>query len=428
MARRNRKPKTKILASASTVPEPRLPVEQTKKSDFRGKWVLFFKNDNNSFPNDTALRALRSPTCQSIIESKLVYTTGNGFTAYRRSSGDELDMSKESSFNDYIQNVNSNGESLMDVYGKCARDLITVGNFSLEIARTGDRLNIFHKDATTVRLEHKDAKGLINNAYISYDWQDIKNREMGGYEDKIITLPTFKKGSKDKNSLLYIPDYSPMMRYYGLPDHIASANFQEIEYRIGSYNLTRFANGFFPSAIVDLFGEPPDNQNPKQYIDSIVKSFTGDGNNSKVLFQLLDSPDQKSAVQLFEGAKDGDFISLQKIARESIIQSHRYTPSLAGLATSGTLGSNQQMMTEFEIVNNTVIKGYKHKLLQAMNYLIEEAGFGDFYLEVFTAMPVSYASSIKPEQVLTINEQRNLIGFKGIDDMEGEFVNETKTE
>jgi len=97
------------------------------------------------------------------------------------------------------------------------------------------------------------------------------------------------------------------------------------------------------------------------------------------------------------------------------------------VAISGSLGSNQQLMTEFEIVNNTVIKGYKEKLLKAINRILIEAGFGQFWAEVNTIMPVSYASSIKPENILTINEQRNLIGFNGIEELEGEFVQKTTT-
>ena len=419
----------KILASAiSVVPEPILPWESDKKRAFSGKWVLYFQADKNAFPNDTAKRAKQSPTSHSIIQSKVVYTVGNGFTFFRKSTGEEVDIYSENALREYVENVNSHGQQLIEVYEMCARDLITTGNLALEIVKTGERLNVFHVDSTTVRLEKMDRKGFINYAYLSADWVDIGNNTRAPYEDKISPIPMWYKETPKANSLMFIKEYAPEFRYYGLPDHYASAYWQDIEYRIGRFNLDRFDNGFMPSGIVDLYGEPPDGKNAKQYIDEIVKKFTGAGNNSKILFQLLDSQEQRSNVNIFEQLKDGDFIKLQALARDAIIVSHRYTPSLAGVATAGTLGSNQQLMTEFEIVNNTVIKGYKQKLLKAVNDILEEAGFGDFYAIVNTTMPVSYASSIKPENVLTINEQRNLIGFNGIEDLEGQFVKQQTTE
>jgi len=419
----------KIMASSmASLLVPNIPVESDKKSEFTGKWVLFFKNDNNAFPNDTAKRSKQSSTSNAIIQSKVVYTTGNGWTIYDNRSGSEVDLTTETSFKEYLDNVNAHGDSLLEVYERCAKDLITIGNFAVEVVQIGGRTNIYHIDATTVRLEKMDSKGLINYGYLSSSWTDIGNSPRGNWQDTITPIEIYKKGKRQKNSLIYTRDYAPEFRYYGLPDHYASAFWQDIEYRIGRFNVDRFDNGFMPSGIVDLYGEPPDGMNAKEYVDEIVRKFTGAGNNSKILFQLLDSQDQKSSIQIFDKIKDGDFINLQKLARESIIMSHRYTPALSGLATSGSLGSNQQIMTEFEIVNNTVIKGYKTKLLKVFNNLIHEIGFPNFELEVYTSMPVSYASAIKPNEVLTINEQRNLIGFKGIDDLEGQFVKQDTTE
>ena len=160
----------------------------------------------------------------------------------------------------------------------------------------------------------------------------------------------------------------------------------------------------------------------QEYVDEIVNKFTGEGNNNKVLFQMLDSQEQKSSVQILDNIREGDFEKLHNLAVQNIITAHRFTPSLAGIATAGKLGSTQQVQSEFEIINNTVIRPYKDKLLRVFNTLIKEAGF-DIKLDVHTSSPVSVTSMIQPSEVMTINEQRQLLGLEPI---EGKDVLQTK--
>jgi len=413
--------KKRINAVGLAVQQPKLPVETDKKKDFRGEWVQFFKDDNNTFPNDCAKRAKRSSTHNALIESKVGYVVGDGFKAHRGSEIIEID--KEKNLSDYLDSVNNHEESLIDVYTKCARDLITTGNFAVEVVRSGGQQFIFHKDITTVRLEKADADNRINNVYISPDWSAIKKNARAGQEEKITKIPAYFYGTKESNSIYYCKNYSPEFFYYGVPDHIGASLWVDIEYLIPTFNVNKFKNGFMPSAIIDLFGtEPPEGMTAQQYLDKIIEKFTGEGNNSKILFQMLDSQEQKSSIQVLDNVREGDFQKLHDLAVQNIITAHRFTPSLAGIATAGKLGSTQQVQSEFEIINNTVIRPYKDKLLRVFNTLIKEAGF-DIKLDVHTASPVSVTSLIQPSEVMTINEQRQLLGLEPID---GKDVLQTK--
>ena len=418
--------KKKINAVAMTkVQQPMLPIETDKKKDFRGDWVPFFKNDKNMFPNDCAKRAKRSSTHNALIESKVGYIVGNGFTYSR--NGEALDIEKEQGFTDYINSINSYGESLIDIYTKCARDLVTTGNFALEVVRRGSGQFLFHKDITTVRLQKADAEGKINNAFLSPDWSSIKKNTKAGHEEKITKIPTYIYSSKEKNSIYYCTSYTPEHSYYGLPDWSGAAQWIDIEYRIPKFNIDKFDNGFHVGAIVDLFGtEPPNGMLPQQYVEKIRDSFTGEGNNSKVLFQMLDSQEQKSSIQILDNVREGDFQQLHNLAVQNIITAHRFTPSLAGIQTAGKLGSLQQIQTEFEIISGTVIQPYKNKILRIINGLIREAGF-DIKLSVHTPSPVSVASAIDPREVLTINEQRTLLGMQPIDGLDVLINKKTET-
>ena len=413
MARSTRGKKRINAVGLATIQKPSLPIESDKRKDFRGKWVPFFKHDNNTFPNDMAKRAKRSSTHNALIQAKVGYTTGHGLEFYR--NNERIDIDKEQGLKDYINSVNQYDESLIDVYTKCARDLITTGNFAIEVVRSGDSQFMYHKDITTIRLEKADQDGKINNAYISPDWSSIKKNTHAGTEEKIFKVPSYQYGSKEKNSIYYCKEYNPEMYYYGLPDHIGAGLWVDIEYRIPHFNLVKFDNGFHVGAIVDLFGtEPPDGLTAQQYVEKIKNSFTGEGNNSKILFQMLDSQEQKSSVQILDNVKEGDFQQLHGLAVQNIITAHRFTPSLAGISVSGKLGSLQQIQSEFEIINNTIIQPYKDKLLRPINKMLKEAGF-DVTAKVYTKSPVSMASLINPNEVLTINEQRQLLGMASIE-------------
>ena len=413
--------KKRINAVGLAVQQPKLPVETDKRKDFRGKWVQFFKDDSNTFPNDCAKRAKRSSTHNALIESKVGYVVGGGFNAHR--GAETVEIEKEKNLSEYLSSVNNHDESLIDVYTKCARDLITTGNFAVEVVRSGGQQFIFHKDITTVRLGKADADNRINNAYISPDWSAIKKNARAGTEEKITVIPSYVYGSKESNSIYYCREYSPEMRYYGIPDYVGANLWIDIEYRIPKYNLDKFDNHFAVGAIVDLFGtEPPSGYTAQQYVDEIVGKFTGEGNNNKILFQMLDSQEQKSSVQIIDNIREGDFQKLHDLAAQNIITAHRFTPSLAGIQTAGKLGSVQQIQTEFEIINNTVIRPYKDKLLRVFNTLIKEAGF-DVKLDVHTQSPVSVTSLIQPSEVMTINEQRQLLG---LEPLEGKDVLQTK--
>ena len=408
--------KKRINAVGLAVQQPKLPIETDKRKDFRGKWVPFFKDDNNTFPNDCAKRAKRSSTHNALIESKVGYVVGQGFNAHR--GAETVEIEKEKNLSDYLSSVNNHDESLIDVYTKCARDLITTGNFAVEVVRSGGQQFIFHKDITTVRLEKADQDNRINNVYVSPDWSKIKKNTRAGQEEKITVVPAYRYGSNESNSIHYSREYSPEMRYYGIPDHYSAGLWVDIEYYIPKFNIDKFKNGFMPSAIIDLFGtEPPEGMTAQQYLDKIVEKFTGEGNNSKILFQMLDSQEQKSSIQILDNVKDGDFQKLHDLAVQNIITAHRFTPSLAGIQTAGKLGSVQQIQTEFEIISNTVIRPYKDKLLRVFNTLIKEAGF-DVTLDVHTSSPVSVTSLIQPSEVMTINEQRQLLGLQPLENQD----------
>jgi hypothetical protein len=202
-----------------------------------------------------------------------------------------------------------------------------------------------------------------------------------------------------------------------LPENIAGRFWAEIEYRIPKYNITKFKNGFTPSALIQAYGAltPEDAQKMKK---SFEDTFSDTGNNSKILLQVLRSKEDSADVHILEDKSEGNFLDLQKMAAQAAVTAGRSTMALTGIAQGGKLGSNQQIRDELEFVINTSIKPFRRKLVQKIvNPFIAEnrdqnTKLGNVMLHIANNNPISMASLIVPKDALDRNELREVLGYE----------------
>jgi hypothetical protein len=120
-------------------------------------------------------------------------------------------------------------------------------------------------------------------------------------------------------------------------------------------------------------------------------------------------------------------MELQRLARENIISGHRWFASLAGISTAGQLGSNQQIRNEYNIaLKGLVVPQFQTPLLKCYNDLLKILGI-DLELGVMNIAPVGMEDRIKPKEVLTVNEQRELLGYEPIEDNELDNSNDDRS-
>ncbi len=144
----------------------------------------------------------------------------------------------------YIKDVNADGETLRDVFKKLADDYYTFGNAYLEGVLYDGGLNLYHLDATTVRMSKEKQE-----VYIHPDW-----RRYNSQKEKTQVIPIYPK-VKSSRFVIQFKDYEPTFQFYGLPDYIAALEHVAVDYEIGKWNHTKFKNGFQPSAIVEINGD-----------------------------------------------------------------------------------------------------------------------------------------------------------------------------
>ena len=404
------------------------------------KWVRFF-DQRSSFLKSMMASLSNSTTLGNVINQKVSMTMGNGFTPYKsdsknipileifRSMLKKLTVGENGvdDMNTIIGDVNLNHETLEEVILKVSTDWWAFGNAMVELVKTTrDKkpvVYIYHIPLHKAAIHKANSNNIIKSIGVADNWDvitgtDTEVREIPIYPD----FSTKATGDfEGERSAIHIKNYFPGFFYWGLPSNIASRFWAEIEYRIPKYNITKFKNGFVPSAILQFFGSLSKTE-AKKMVANIEGCFTDTGKNNKMLIQILSDEKYKLDATILEDSSDGNYMDLSKLASQGIITGNNWTMSLAGFATGGKLGSNQQIISEFEFVTNTVIVPGRRVIVdKIVSPFIKESAIANpsiknIGLKISNMKPISLASRIDPNKTLLNNELRSELGYDGLDE------------
>ena len=349
------------------------------------KWIPF--GDDNLFPQYLAELKRKSSTHRSVLAQKTVFTSGAKFVC------------SDENLQKFVDDVNADHETLRDVFKKLADDYYTFGNAYMECVIYDGGVNMYHLDATTVRMAKSKKE-----VYINPDWCRYWNND-----EKIHRLPIYPRVAHSK-FVIHFSDYEPTFQFYGLPDYVAALEHIAVDFEIGKWNHTKFLNGFQPSAIVEINGDMGEEEAQKM-VREAQKKFVGEGNNGKILFIVKNGDSSPANVQIIKDDQEGSWLDLQKITDQNIITAHRWQPSLSGIVSSGKMNNTgSEIRIAYDLAMTTVIKDTSELLLDGVHrVLYNEMGFDPKDLKIHYEPPISYSSDIDIKQVLTINEQRRML-------------------
>tara|TARA_R110000787_G_scaffold179098_1_gene290830 strand:- start:746 stop:2053 length:1308 start_codon:yes stop_codon:yes gene_type:complete len=383
-----------------------VPKEPSINTTLRDEWIPF--GINNLFPQELAELSRAASTHRAILSTKVTFSIGEGL----KTSNEELSK--------YLEDVNAYGESMDDVTRKVMSDYWKFGNAYIEVVTGDGYCNFYHQDASTARVEKKGKDILLHP-----DWEHARR-----YPDEMRKLPiypNFKKEGRKYRTIIHLTDYESTYFYYGMPDYCAALDHIRIANQIGVYNLTRFKNGFMPSAIIELNADMGEDE-AKDFIDDAVEKLTGAGDNSKILFIAKNGDGDATNVQVINDTSDGSFMELQAITNDNIISSHRWNPALSGIQVAGQLGNNQQILTAYDIAMSTVIKEPQQMVLKIIKKILKiEKGYDASDLHFYTKPPVSLLGAINPTDYISIQEGRKIFHLPELSDEEIQKLIEEKT-
>ena len=402
------------------------------------KWVRMF-TQRDEFLKGLIACVNNSPTLRRIISDKSNMCVGDGYIPIKGKSSSLLTTNEKAEtitgpalgdIETAIERVNEHGQTLADVQAAGAFDYNAFGNAVFELVRgkvgKDPFCNIYHVELYNVAIGRTGLDQIIQE-YALYDDFDLfpLTSDGTGYEDKgfrkISAYPNWTKDSKGiERSIIHIKQYAAGYSYFGLPDWVSARQWAELEYRIQRYNISKFDNSFLPSGILQLFGSASPAE-AKKLVDKIEQKFVGTGNNHKMVVQILRDEKLKANWIPMTKEQDGEFLELQQAASEKIVTACGWSAALAGISTAGKLGSNQEIRSETEKVQNTVIKPVQNVFCNRVinPYLKELSTFvsalKDVQFGISNSMPVSFMGDINVEANLTTDEKRELLGYGAIE-------------
>lgn len=347
---------------------------------------------DNLFPQYLAEVSRQSPTHRAILGQKKILSMGKEF------------QSTDARLMEFVDNVN-NGETLRDVYGRLMFDYYTFGNAYLQVVKHDAGINLYHIDATKCRIA-RDKKSV----YIHPDWQKYQSSK----KDAVI-VPLYPNFSNN-TAIIHFKDYEPTFEYYGLSDFVSALKWLNIDKLIQTFNNTKFEQNFMPSAIVEINGDMGQEEAEK-LVKEAQQKWVGQGNNSKILFIVKNGDQNPANVTMLNDTSDGSFMELQSLTSQNIITAHRWQPAMSGIVSAGKLNSTgNEIRLAWEMVMGTIIKDVENLVLPKIRAVIDENTIlSADDLVIIYEPPISYLSDINPAQVLTLNEQREMLGFDPVE-------------
>ena len=433
--------------SFSFLPKAPIETEQKVADSYQAAIpVIPFFTSYNDFALQLAALAEAVPEHDGAIRAKRRWATAEPFTVTTANpcsilnnvarTDTEVSDAQLMALEEFVCNVNTNGDNLMNVVRNIITDMETTGNAYVELIRgnAGGQAYFFieQHDATECLLIRRDDVVTVG---ISADWT------LASVKDKrapIVELPLYagkqtkwKKLNGSERCIIHLKTYRTGRHWYGLPESIASFLAQKIGFEINRHNLDRLETDFFPRLFFEFFGvDGMDDEAQTEHLKALEKTFTKKGKAKHGIFaQYNETEGSNTKIHKLELDHSGDYIKLSEEARQQILTAHGTPAIIAGVQTQGKIGSAAEVSETFELFNNTVILPLQRFLTERfLMPVLKEAsmqlgGFDGVYLEMNLAAPLSFMGMIQVNSVLTVNEGRAQIGYGELmDNVDGENV------
>jgi hypothetical protein len=397
-----------------------------------GDYVRFF-DEADSMLHTISSVFNTSPTTRSIIRQKTTLVLGDGFSLMKgrpntlfpslaKGATAVDDQGLIEALDDRLMSVNADGETIAEVAEKAVQEFLAYGNSYIVLSRPASGGDLFCHHVPFV-------KGRISEIRKDDDSPQVVGlndewKERVWTDSNVVRVPLYPSWSEaDENrvqrTIIHLKDFAPGFEYYGLPEWVAALLYAEIEYRIAKFNSSKFDNSFVPSGILQFFGATSEAEG-QAIIKSVKNKYVGTGKNGGLFIQVLRDKSLEAKYTKIEDQLEGSFLELSRVSAQAIVSAHRWTMSLAGFATGGKLGSNEQIRREFEIAQNTVIRPLQNMLCRRfLNVYLKELAAIDgrlsgLYMDINNSTPVSFIGDININDVLTADERREIAGYPPI--------------
>lgn len=375
---------TPYISNIAT-PTPIFPLSVIPKS-LQGEVIPF--GLNNLFPQELAELYRSSKIHRSTLNNKSDYYTGKEY--------------KSDKYQDLIDVINQDGESLLNINSKQTKDFNLVGNGWIQLVTDTNRsfLNIYHIDTTAVRLDKNR-----ENVLISPNWK-VYNTLSSPEVQSIPLFPNFEQDGLILKSVFHIKMYEPEFKNYGIPEYIAGREEMAIDYKTSKYNLSKIVNFFGGNKIV--FFPSKDQTESEKFIKNMTENHIGEGKNGKNMYQPYESGtninNAVDKVQVIDvgGDDKGGWMDIADKAKNDIIMAHNWYRSL--MSTGDNTGFNTNMVYQEYQAALISIQQYQELITKVYDKLFKVILGIDLELQIINKPPVDI--EIKVDDLMFVWEMR----------------------
>lgn len=317
------------------------------------KWINF--GDDNLYPQELIRLYQNSSTMhKQLIDRKADMISGLGFM--------DISTLKLNEFSD---------DTIDMVVKKVTYDKVIFNGFYLEVIfdKAGEKIvQVEHLPYEKVRVAkcNDDKDDDIEGYFFSKDWSK-KSRK----ENKPEFLPKFNPYLDRKefpSQVMFFKTYTPGFDYYTLPTYSASINWLKLDYEISTYHLKNVQNGLMPGMIIVNKSGIPTAEERREIYNETKASMAGSDNAGDFIMVYAETPDKAPEfipVQL--NSSDQRFKDLMLQIDNTIKYAHNFTDGIAGISTSGKLGTSQEITEQLQYMQSTVISPIQKQIEDAFN-------------------------------------------------------------
>ena len=292
--------------------------------------------------------------------------------------GDGLEPSTPTpEYINFTERLNKSGDNLNDVFLKSCLDMSIYEMIYWQIVYDSENkiVAIYHVDPNDVRATVSDEYGRTPAFYISKNWGDISNKlnKRSSVKNKSIKVNAFdpNNGTEDGVQLLQIKRYVSGNNAYSTPMYNSALNWIQLDNELGKFELNKVANGFFPSALLYLTGDPDEEQKSK-FVNDFTRKMMGSEGQKLTFIWGTNSDEKPEFVRLEADKNDTLFNELNQIAAQKIATAHGGNLDLAGIEGKGAdLGGDaNKLNTSLAWYQKTVIRPMQEVMLSGINKIL----------------------------------------------------------
>lgn len=271
--------------------------------------------------------------------------------------------------------VNTQGDTLDDVYARVALDYVLFNGFALNVIwnRAGDKIvEMYPLPFDKVRSGKLNEEDKVVEYFYSSNWANTRKYKPVRYKSYDATD---NKGD-NASQIYYCFSYTPGNMIYPLPSYVGALNDIQLDARISKYHNANISNGMSGGIFINLpNGEPTPDEQRSIYKD-LVKSFTGEDNAGRLFLSFSEGSELAPQIQTIESANDDYYTTLETRISSRIMTAHRITSGrLIGVRDEGGLGNNaDEIQVAYTHFASTAIEPKQKKINKGLDKVLSYMG------------------------------------------------------